>query len=225
MINKKTGKNKNDPFESIRHKMVEDQIVRRGVTNPLVISAMKRVPRHLFVSEGLTHKAYEDRPLPIGYDQTISQPYIVAYMTQALRLVGGEKVLEVGTGCGYQAAVLAEIAKEVYTIERIPELAEKARKTLGDLNYNNVHVIVGDGTLGLKQFAPYDAIIVTAGGPKVPKPLISQLKVGGRLVMPVGEYRYGQTLVRITKGINDKINEEKLIDVLFVPLIGDEGWS
>ncbi len=205
--------------------MVEDQIVRRGVTNPLVISAMKRVPRHLFVSEGLTHKAYEDRPLPIGYDQTISQPYIVAYMTQALRLVGGEKVLEVGTGCGYQAAVLAEIAKEVYTIERIPELAEKARKTLGDLNYNNVHVIVGDGTLGLKQFAPYDAIIVTAGGPKVPKPLISQLKVGGRLVMPVGEYRYGQTLVRITKGINDKINEEKLIDVLFVPLIGDEGWS
>lgn len=216
---------KADLFESLRHRMVEEQIIRRGVTNPLVISAMKKVPRHLFVPKDLIHKAYEDRPLPIGHEQTISQPYIVAYMTQALRLVGGEKVLEIGTGCGYQAAVLAEIAKEVYTIERIAELAEKAKNTLKSLNYNNVHVVVGDGTLGLDEFAPYDAIIVTAGGPKIPKTLIEQLKVGGSLVMPVGEYKYGQTLTRITKGVNGKINEEKLIDVLFVPLIGDEGWK
>lgn len=216
---------KADLFESLRHRMVEEQIIRRGVTNPLVIAAMKKVPRHLFVPKDLIHKAYEDRPLPIGHEQTISQPYIVAYMTQALRLVGGEKVLEIGTGCGYQAAVLAEIAKEVYTIERIAELAEKAKNTLKSLNYNNVHVVVGDGTLGLEEFAPYNAIIVTAGGPKIPKTLIEQLKVGGSLVMPVGEYKYGQTLTRITKGVKGKINEEKLIDVLFVPLIGDEGWK
>lgn len=219
------NREKTDLFESLRHRMVEEQIIRRGVTNPLVIAAMKKVPRHLFVPKDLIHKAYEDRPLPIGHEQTISQPYIVAYMTQALRLVGGEKVLEIGTGCGYQAAVLAEIAKEVYTIERIAELAEKAKNTLKFLNYNNVHVVVGDGTLGLEEFAPYDAIIVTAGGPKIPKTLIEQLKVGGSLVMPVGEYKYGQTLTRITKGVNGKINEEKLIDVLFVPLIGDEGWK
>ena len=214
-----------DLFDSQRQSMIEEQIIRRGVTNPLVISAMKKVPRHLFVPKDLIHKAYEDRPLPIGHEQTISQPYIVAYMTQALRLVGGEKVLEVGTGCGYQAAVLAEIAKEVYTIERIAELAEKAKNTLYSLNYNNVHVVVGDGTLGLEEFAPYDAIIVTAGGPKIPQPLIEQLKVGGSLVMPIGEYKYGQTLTRITKGVNNKINKEKLMDVLFVPLIGDEGWK
>jgi len=205
--------------------MVRDQIIKRGISNPLVIRAMEKVPRHMFVSEGSIHRAYDDTPLPIGCDQTISQPYIVAYMTQALRLVGGEKVLEIGTGSGYQAAVLAEIAREVYTVERIEKLAKQAEKNLSSLGYKNVHVRVGDGTLGLEEFSPYDAIIVTAGGPKIPDPLIKQLKVGGNLVMPVGEYRYGQTLVRITKGVNNKINREELVDVLFVPLIGEQGWK
>ncbi len=205
--------------------MVRDQIIKRGISNPLVIRAMEKVPRHMFVSEGSIHRAYDDTPLPIGCDQTISQPYIVAYMTQALRLVGEEKVLEIGTGSGYQAAVLAEIAREVYTVERIEKLAKQAEKNLTSLGYKNVHVIVGDGTLGLEEFSPYDAIIVTAGGPKIPDPLIKQLKVGGNLVMPVGEYRYGQTLVRITKGVNNKINREELVDVLFVPLIGEQGWK
>ncbi len=205
--------------------MVRDQIIKRGISNPLVIRAMEKVPRHMFVSEGSIHRAYDDTPLPIGCDQTISQPYIVAYMTQALRLVGGEKVLEIGTGSGYQAAVLAEIAREVYTVERIEKLAKQAEKNLSSLGYKNVHVRVGDGTLGLEEFSPYDAIIVTAGGPKIPDPLIKQLKVGGSLVMPVGEYRYGQTLVRITKGVNNKINREELVDVLFVPLIGEQGWK
>ncbi len=223
MKNKNRGKI--DPFEEQRLKMVEEQIIRRGIKNPLVISAMKEVPRHLFVPKRLIPRAYEDTPLPIGHDQTISQPYIVAYMTEALRLTGGEKVLEIGAGCGYQAAVLGKIAREVYTVERIEDLAKRAKETLDKLGYKNVHVIVGDGTLGLKEFAPYDAIIVTAGGPKVPEALLEDLKVGGTLVMPVGEYRYHQTLVRITKGINNKINREELIDVLFVPLIGEEGWS
>ncbi len=223
MKNKNRGKI--DPFEEQRLKMVEEQIIRRGIKNPLVISAMKEVPRHLFVPKRLIPRAYEDTPLPIGHDQTISQPYIVAYMTEALRLTGGEKVLEIGAGCGYQAAVLGKIAREVYTVERIEDLAKRAKETLDKLGYKNVHVIVGDGTLGLKEFAPYDAIIVTAGGPKVPEALLEDLKVGGTLVMPVGEYRYNQTLVRITKGINNKINREELIDVLFVPLIGEEGWS
>ncbi len=212
-------------LEEMRLAMVRDQIRSRGVTNPLVLKAMERVPREEFVPPSSRERAYEDCPLPIGYDQTISQPYIVAYMTQALRLCGGEKVLEIGTGCGYQAAVLAEIASRVYSIERIGELADRAKKTLESLGYCNVEIKVGDGTLGWPEHAPYDAIIVTAGGPKVPPPLVEQLKEGGRLVMPVGEYRFHQSLVRVTKGVGGKINKEFLIDVLFVPLLGEEGWS
>ena len=224
-MNKTAFTNNCDWFESQRKKMVKEQIINRGVTNPLVIKAMEKVPRHKFVPEELIQRAYDDTPLSIGHGQTISQPYIVAYMTQALRLVGGEKVLEVGTGCGYQAAVLAEIASDVYTIERIPELAQKAEQNLSSLGYKNVHVKIGDGTLGLEEFAPYDAIIVTAGGPDVPTSLIKQLRIGGRLVIPVGEYKFSQRLIRITKGINEKINKQDLIDVLFVPLIGEEGWT
>ncbi len=214
-----------DPYMMQRIKMVEDQIIRRGIKNPLVINAMKKVPRHMFVPENMIHKAYDDSPLPIGHSQTISQPYIVAYMTDALQLTGDEKILEIGTGSGYQAAILAEIAREVYTIERIDALAKQAEKTLNALGYKNIHIHVGDGTLGLEEYAPYDAIIVTAGGPYVPETLIDQLKVGGRLVMPVGEYKYGQDLVRITKGIDNKINKETLTSVIFVPLIGEKGWS
>lgn len=213
-----------DPYEKQRIKMVEDQIIRRGVKNPLVIKAMKKVPRHLFVPKRMVDRAYDDSPLPIGHSQTISQPYIVAYMTEALRLTGGEKVLEIGTGSGYQAAILAEIAKEVYTIERIEDLAKQAENTLKKLGYKNIQIIVGDGTLGLEEYAPYDGIIVTAGGPYVPETLVNQLKIGGRLVMPVGEYKYGQDLVRITRGIDNKIHRETLTSVVFVPLIGEKGW-
>ena len=214
-----------DFYKKEREKMIKEQIEARGITNPLVLSAMREVPRHKFVPEDMVSLAYSDRPLPIGFDQTISQPYIVAYMTQCLRLTGGEKVLEVGTGLGYQAAVLSKIASKVYTIERIPELAEKAKKILKELGYNNVEVIVGDGTKGLPEKAPFDGIIVTASGPYVPETLKSQLKVGGRLVMPVGKYRYAQRIVRVTRGVDDNFKEEELLDVLFVPLIGEYGWN
>ncbi len=214
-----------DSYKKERERMVKEQIEARGITNPLVLSAMREVPRHKFVPEDMVSLAYSDRPLPIGFDQTISQPYIVAYMTQCLRLTGGEKVLEVGTGLGYQAAVLSKIASKVYTIERIPELAEKAKKILKELGYNNVEVIVGDGTKGLPEKAPFDGIIVTASGPYVPETLKNQLKVGGRLVMPVGKYRYAQRIVRVTRGVDDNFKEEELLDVLFVPLIGEYGWN
>ncbi len=214
-----------DPYKKEREKMVKEQIEARGITNPLVLAAMRDVPRHKFVPKDMIPLAYSDRPLPIGFDQTISQPYIVAYMTQCLRLTGDEKVLEIGTGLGYQAAVLSKIASKVYTIERIPELAEKARKILKELGYNNVEVIIGDGTKGLPEEAPFDGIIVTASGPYVPETLKKQLKVGGRLVMPVGKYRYAQRIVRITRGVDDNFKEEELLDVLFVPLIGEYGWN
>ncbi len=217
--------NKGEDLSALCRQMVRDQIVARGINSPLVIGAMERVPRHLFVPERQRDRAYEDRPLPIGEDQTISQPYIVAYMTQALRLRGGERVLEVGTGSGYQAAILAEIASEVYSIERIEKLARHARETISSLGYDNVHIKVGDGSLGWAEHAPFDAIIVTAGGPKIPEPLLEQLKVGGSLVMPVGEYKFHQTLMRVTKGMGDKFHKEVLMDVLFVPLIGEEGWK
>ncbi len=216
-----------DPFEEERLKMVKDQIEARGITNPLVLSAMRSVPRHRFVPEDMISLAYADRPLPIGFDQTISQPYIVAYMTQCLRLTGKseEVVLEVGTGLGYQAGVLSRIASKVYTIERIPQLAEKAKSILKELGYHNVEVIVGDGTQGLPEFAPFDGIIVTASGPYVPDTFKEQLKVGGALVMPVGKYKYGQKIIRITRGMNDTYHQEELLDVLFVPLIGRHGWD
>ncbi len=212
-------------FDLLRRQMVRDQIVARGIHNPLVIKAMEEVPRHLFVPENIRDRAYNDGPLPIGYDQTISQPYIVAYMTQALRLRGGERVLEIGTGSGYQAAILAKIVSEVYSIERIEELADRAREILSSLGYENICIKVGDGTLGWSEHGPFDAIVVTAGGPRVPDRLLEQLKVGGTLVMPVGEYKFHQSLMRITKGVGNKINKELLMDVLFVPLIGEEGWS
>ncbi|MFP4213171.1 MAG: protein-L-isoaspartate(D-aspartate) O-methyltransferase [Desulfohalobiaceae bacterium] len=205
--------------------MVRTQIESRGVTSPLVLEAMRNVPRHRFVPSDKVDQAYEDRPLSIGFHQTISQPYIVAYMTQALRLTGGERVLEVGTGLGYQAAVLASIAKEVYTVERIPQLVQEASSTLQELGYSNVFCRSGDGTLGWPEEAPFEAIMVTASGPSVPDALREQLAQGGRLVMPVGKYRLGQYITRLTKGQSGSLQEEKLLDVAFVPLIGAQGWE
>lgn len=214
-----------DTSKQRRDAMVETQLRGRGITDPLVLNAMEGVPREAFVSAGDRDEAYEDRPLPIGADQTISQPYMVAYMTEALQLKGGEKVLEIGTGCGYAAAILAEIAGEVFTIERLPALADLAQAHLTGLGYTNIHHRCGDGTLGWPAQAPFDAIIVTAAGPGVPPSLRNQLRYGGRLVMPIGATWRGQMLVRITRHGNHDFEEEILTFVAFVPLIGEEGWD
>jgi len=211
-------------FDDARRRMVETQLARRGVRDPAVLAAMGMVPRETFVPAPLAADAYDDGPLPIGEGQTISQPYIVALMTEALRLASGDRVLEIGTGSGYAAAVLAEIAAEVYTIERLAPLAESARRRLAELGYATVHVRCGDGTLGWPEHAPYDAIVVTAGGPEVPKALLDQLAVGGRLVMPVGGSPRAQHLVRVVRRATDDYGYEDLGDVAFVPLIGAEGW-
>jgi len=205
--------------------MVEHQIAGRGVRSDLVLSAMRAVPREKFLPAHLREFAYEDTPLPIAGEQTISQPYIVALMAEALLLKGGERVLDIGTGSGYAAAVLAEIAGEVYSVERIGQLAEKAAATLAELEYDNVHVLHGDGTKGWPEHAPYDAIAVAAGGPKIPESLQSQLKVGGRLVIPIGNEIRTQELVRITRISKTEFRREDLADVRFVPLLGTEGWD
>jgi protein-L-isoaspartate(D-aspartate) O-methyltransferase len=205
--------------------MVRRQIAGRGVRSQKVLEAMRKVPRERFLPQGQGVWAYDDAPLPIGDGQTISQPYIVAYMTEALALEGGEKVLEIGTGSGYAAAVLAEIAADVYTIERIEGLAIMAGKVLDDLGYANVHVRHGDGTLGWPEHAPFDGIVVTAGGPDVPDTLQHQLKIGGRLVIPVGKTTWYQELVRVTRIGEAEFKTEDLVPVRFVPLIGEEGWD
>ncbi len=209
----------------LREDMVENQIAARGIRSATVLGALRKVPREAFLPERLREFAYEDSPLPIAAGQTISQPYIVALMTDALDLAGGERVLEIGTGSGYAAAVLAEIAADVYTVERIGELAEKAASTLTALGYRNVHVVHGDGTLGWAAAAPYDAIIVAAGGPEVPESLKQQLKVGGRLVIPIGTDPRAQELVRVTRTADDEFRSEDIADVRFVPLVGKEGWA
>lgn len=208
-----------------RERMVKRQIAGRGVRSQKVLEAMRKIPRERFLPQGQGVWAYDDAPLPIGDGQTISQPYIVAYMTEALALEGGEKVLEIGTGSGYAAAVLAEIAADVYTIERIEALATMASTVLDDLDYTNVHVRHGDGTLGWPEHAPFDGIVVTAGGPDVPDTLRHQLKVGGRLVIPVGKTTWYQELVRVTRVGEDEFRTEDLVPVRFVPLIGEEGWD
>ncbi len=213
-----------DPFAKRRHTMVERTILRRGVPSPLVLSAMHAVARERFVPQELRESAYDDCALPIGEGQTMSQPYIVALMIDALGLVGGESALEVGTGSGYSAAVLAQIAKDVYTVERFGQLSSKAARTLAGLGCSNVHVLHGDGTLGWPDHAPYDAIVVTAGGPRVPEALRQQLKVGGRLVMPVGARREEQRLVRVTRVAEHRYQTDELLDVRFVALVGAEGW-
>ena len=207
-----------------RDAMVRRQIAARGVASELVLNAMRSVPRERFVPSYASLLAYDDGPLPIGEGQTISQPYIVAYMTEAIGLSGGEKVLEIGTGSGYAAAVLAEIAAEVFTIERIASLADRARSTLHELGYDNVRVRHGDGTLGWPEEAPFDGIIVSAGGPDVPGPLSSQLAIGGKLVIPIGSSTSFQRLVCVTRVSTDEYQTEDLIMVRFVPLLGTAGW-
>ncbi|ABC77848.1 protein-L-isoaspartate(D-aspartate) O-methyltransferase [Syntrophus aciditrophicus] len=215
-----------DRFQKQRLRMVDTQIRARGVLNPRILEAMSRIPRHLFVEEALADQAYNDNPLPIGDMQTISQPYIVALMTDALDLKGREKVLEIGTGSGYQTALLAELADQVFSIERIASLANNARRILDQLGYYNVAIRIGDGTYGWKEESPFDAILVTAGAPDIPMPLIEQLKIGGRLVLPVGG-RHIQDLVKVTR-LSEDINElkkENLGGCRFVDLIGEYGWS
>jgi protein-L-isoaspartate(D-aspartate) O-methyltransferase len=205
-------------YEKMRQKMVEDQIEKRGVSDKKVLDAMRNVPRHEFVPDHLKKYAYADEPLPIGEDQTISQPYIVAYMTEYLNLEADYNVLEIGTGSGYQAAVLAEIIDTVYTIEIVDVLATKAKQTLDRLGYENVFVKGGDGYKGWPEHAPFDAIIITAAPTKIPKPLLQQLKIGGHMILPLGDY--SQELVLIEKREND-YKQEKLLPVRFVPMTGE----
>lgn len=212
------------PYAALRAEMVERNIAARGVGDDLVLDAMRKVPRELFLPKNLREFAYEDSPLPIAGEQTISQPYIVAFMAEALMLKGGEKVLEIGAGSGYAAAVLSEIAVSVYTVERLGQLAGKAAGLLAELGYDNVHVLHGDGTKGWPEHAPYDAIVVAAGGPQVPESLKEQLKIGGRLVIPVGADQRTQELVRVVRVSKDEYRSEDIADVRFVPLIGEEGW-
>jgi len=210
-------------FPKARLKMVEEQIISRGIKDPKVISAMAKVPRHLFVEEALQTQAYSDYPLPIGERQTISQPYMVALMTEALLLTGKEKVLEIGTGSGYQTAILAELCDKVFSIERIRSLAIKARKILYELGYYNVEIKISDGTIGWPEESPFDAIIVTAGAPNIPEPLYEQLNVGGRLVIPIGD-AFSQDLFRIIKR-EDGMKKENLGGCRFVKLVGRYGWK
>ncbi len=207
-------------YSKARETMVKTQIEARGIRDPKVLQAMRKVPRHQFVPQDLSHRAYIDSPLPIGYGQTISQPFIVAYMTELLQLKGNEKVLEIGTGSGYQAAVLAEITPYVYTMEIIPALAEQARKTLENEGYTTVKIRNGDGYYGWEEESPFDAIIVTAAAGHVPPPLLSQLKPGGIVVIPIGGVYEVQMLTRIKKLSDGSFRTEQLLPVRFVPLTG-----
>ena len=211
-------------FGQLREQMVNTQIAARRVRSEQVLDAMRAVPRELFVPESERLLAYEDSPLPIGEGQTISQPYIVAYMTEALDLEGGDTVLEFGTGSGYAAAVLGEIAGTVHTVETFDSLASRAGKLLAELGYDNVHVHHGDGTLGWPAEAPYEAIVVTAAAPGVPEALKAQLALGGRLVLPVGDTKWIQELERVTRTGDEEFETERLTSVRFVPLIGEQGW-
>lgn len=210
-------------YEAQRRRMVEHQIRKRGVRNARVLAAMEKVPRHRFVPESASDHAHEDSPQSIGKGQTISQPYMVALMTETLGPEPHERVLEVGTGSGYQTAILAELASEVYSIERIPELAERAEALLSLLGYRNVSVRVGDGSEGWSEKAPFDAILVTAASPEIPEPLVEQLKVGGRLVIPIGSAHH-QTLCTVEKE-KDGIRTKEGTGCVFVPLIGTFGWA
>ncbi len=203
-----------------RNSMVNEQLVRRGIEDKMVLEAMRKIPRHRFIDESLRHLAYSDRPLPIDEGQTISQPYVVAMMTEALKLKASDRVLEIGTGSGYQAAVLAEIVKEVYTIEIRKKLAEKVEKFLDELGYENIKTKYADGYFGWQEYAPFDAVIVTASANHIPPPLIKQLKEGGRLIVPLGSTVYHQTLILATKK-DGKLDVEQMGGVVFVPMTGE----
>jgi protein-L-isoaspartate(D-aspartate) O-methyltransferase len=210
-------------YRLARERMVKNQLVPRGIKDQGVLRVMGKIQRHLFVEEALAGEAYNDHPLPIGHKQTISQPYIVALMTEALELTGQEKTLEIGTGSGYQTAILAELSETVYTVERIQPLLEKSRELLEKLGYTNIGFKAFDGTLGWKEHAPYDAIMVTAGAPKIPQPLLDQLMDEGRMVIPIGN-KYSQDLIKLTKK-KDTYREKNLGGCRFVDLIGVHGWK
>ncbi|HEX8947402.1 MAG TPA: protein-L-isoaspartate(D-aspartate) O-methyltransferase [Dissulfurispiraceae bacterium] len=212
-----------EDFRKLRDSMVDTQLLPRGIKDPRVLDAMRRVPRHLFMPDAVRGSAYEDIALSIGEGQTISQPYMVAIMTELLELKGNEKVLEIGTGSGYQAAILAELAREVYSVERLASLANEAAERLASLGYDNIHIEVGDGTKGLKSAAPFDRIVVTAAAPEIPSPLADQLREGGIIVAPVGE-RLSQVLIK-GKKIRGFLAEEYKVPCVFVPLIGEYGWK
>ncbi|RMG53668.1 MAG: protein-L-isoaspartate(D-aspartate) O-methyltransferase [Acidobacteria bacterium] len=216
------AKSLNDPFAEARRRMIA-VLRRKGITDERVLAAMAKIPRHVFVEEKFRSQAYEDRPLPIGCGQTISQPFMVALMTQLLDLRPEDRVLEIGGGSGYHTAILASLARQVVSIERIPELAEKAAARLAQLGLDNVIVTVGDGTTGWSPLAPYDAILVAAGSPDIPQPLIDQLHIGGRLVIPVGEERL-QRLIRVIKGERENRIEDHG-GCVFVKLLGQHGWE
>lgn len=209
-------------FEAMRKRMVEEQLIPRGISDKKILDAFRKIPRHEFMEEELWESAYGDYPLPIGDNQTISQPYMVALMTESLGFKGSEKALEIGTGSGYQLAVLAEIAKEVYSVERFRSLAERAEAILKKLGYTNTKIKVGDGTLGWEEEAPYDGIVVTAGAPGIPESLLGQLKEGGRLVIPIGG-PFGQILTIVEKR-GPSITTREVCGCVFVPLVGKEGW-
>lgn len=212
-----------DSFETARARMVHDQLLGRGIRDPRTLAAMNEVPRHLFVDDAMQARAYGDFPLPIGSGQTISQPYVVALMTQSLELQGGEKVLEIGTGSGYQAAVLSRLATQIYTVERLNALLAGARRVFDKLRYFNIRSKLDDGTLGWTEFAPYDAIIVTAGGPEIPEPLIAQLAEGGRLIMPVGDQH--EQVLQLLEKRDGQQSLTMLAGVRFVDLVGEYGWT
>jgi protein-L-isoaspartate(D-aspartate) O-methyltransferase len=203
--------------------MVQEQVVVRGITTPRLLEVLLKIPRHLFVQEAMAVQAYSDGPLPIGEKQTISQPYMVALMTDLLELGNNDHVLEIGTGSGYQTAILASLVRRVWTIERIRPLAMQARKTLDSLHLLNVNIKVGDGTLGWPEEGPFDAILVTAGAPAIPETLAAQLSPGGRMIIPVGD-ESSQTLIRIRKAADGTLTQESGIGCRFVPLIGQQGW-
>ena len=211
-------------FSIARRRMVEEQVIARGIADQRVIDAMFKVPRHKFVEQALEGKAYQDAPLPIGEKQTISQPYMVAVMSEALALTGSETVLEIGTGSGYQAAVLALLADRVFSLERIPSLARRARKVLDECGFSKVNIRLADGTQGWQEMAPFDAILVTAGAPEVPQHYLDQLALGGRLIIPVGD-RESQLLLRVTRTGEKDYIEEQMLGCRFVPLIGNHGWQ
>ncbi|HEX6217850.1 MAG TPA: protein-L-isoaspartate(D-aspartate) O-methyltransferase [Sphingomicrobium sp.] len=212
-------------FAVLRERMVREQISRRGIATPVILDAFRAVPREAFVSDQFRQHAYDDGPLPIEAGQTISQPYIVALMIEAAAIGPDDRVLEVGAGSGYAAAVISRIAGKVVAIERQPELARIARERLGRLGFENVEIVEGDGTCGVPEQAPFDAILAAASGSHVPKALIEQLAPGGRLVMPIGAVRGSQTLIRVTKDADGRLSHTDLGGVRFVPLIGAEGWS
>ena len=211
-------------FAIARRRMVDEQLVPKGIKDERVLDVMKKVPRHLFVEQALQAQAYGDAPLPIGEKQTISQPYIVAFMTESLELKGREEILEIGTGSGYQAAVLSCLARRVYTIERHTPLARRARQVLDRLGCSNVQLKLGDGTLGWPEMGPFDGIMVTAGAPVLPEQLKAQLKIGGRLIVPVGD-KAQQVLLRVRRTGDDTFEEERLLGCRFVPLVGANGWE